>query len=359
LENKETVCAVVVTYNRKDLLIECLDAIKGQTRPVDAIYVIDNFSSDGTPDKLLENEYILELPPKELNAIYEKECEIKNSINNEAMKIFYVRMNENTGGAGGFYEGVKRGYEKGYDWLWLMDDDAEPQNACLEKMLKYKDIDEDIICVASRLLTKDKKIVINHRGYFNFSNMLKSVVIPAIEDDYLDKSTFYIDFISFVGPLIKSKIIGIVGFPKKEFFIHHDDVEYCIRLKQFGKILLVTDSIIVHKEAAHVGNRIIKTLLWKTSARTSYEKFWINYYGIRNIVWLGNKYNKNKAVFYIEVFKNFFHASLGILLFDDHKIRRIKFIINAYLDGLKGKFENDKPKKYLYEYNTKYEKMDL
>ncbi|MBD3842385.1 MAG: glycosyl transferase, family 2, partial [Campylobacterales bacterium] len=35
MENKETVCAVVVTYNRKELLIECLDALMKQTRPID------------------------------------------------------------------------------------------------------------------------------------------------------------------------------------------------------------------------------------------------------------------------------------------------------------------------------------
>ncbi len=44
IKYKETVCAVVVTYNRKELLIECLNALCKQTRPIDAVYVIDNFS---------------------------------------------------------------------------------------------------------------------------------------------------------------------------------------------------------------------------------------------------------------------------------------------------------------------------
>jgi len=37
---KETVCAVVVTYNRKNLLLECLEALLKQTRPLEAIYII-------------------------------------------------------------------------------------------------------------------------------------------------------------------------------------------------------------------------------------------------------------------------------------------------------------------------------
>ena len=67
---KETVCAVVVTYNRKNLLLECLEAIRRQTRPVDRIYIIDNASDDGTPELLKEKGYnIPELPPFNINGI--------------------------------------------------------------------------------------------------------------------------------------------------------------------------------------------------------------------------------------------------------------------------------------------------
>lgn len=38
---KEKICAVVVTYNRKDLLVECLNALKNKTYPLDGIYIID------------------------------------------------------------------------------------------------------------------------------------------------------------------------------------------------------------------------------------------------------------------------------------------------------------------------------
>ena len=47
------VSAVVVTFNRKELLIECLEALRRQTRPLDALYIIDNASTDGT-EELLE-----------------------------------------------------------------------------------------------------------------------------------------------------------------------------------------------------------------------------------------------------------------------------------------------------------------
>src|SRR5512138_1855971 len=43
---QEKIAAVVVTYNRRDLLGQCLDSLLGQSRPLDALYIIDNHSTD-------------------------------------------------------------------------------------------------------------------------------------------------------------------------------------------------------------------------------------------------------------------------------------------------------------------------
>ncbi|BAZ98393.1 MULTISPECIES: glycosyltransferase [Methanothermobacter] len=134
------ICAVVVTYNRKDLLVECLEALRRQTGPLDAIYIIDNASTDGTPHLLMEGGYI-----------DNPDGSVKNLPDHHggSLKIVYVRLNENTGGAGGFYEGVKRAFHDGYDWIWLMDDDVEPEEYTLEKLLRASErIPEDISAVA-------------------------------------------------------------------------------------------------------------------------------------------------------------------------------------------------------------------
>jgi hypothetical protein len=43
-----TVAAALVTYNRKDLLVEAIDAVFAQTHPVERLFVVDNASTDGT-----------------------------------------------------------------------------------------------------------------------------------------------------------------------------------------------------------------------------------------------------------------------------------------------------------------------
>jgi len=320
MENKkEKIAAVVVTYNRKQLLKECLDALLSQTRSLDSIILIDNASTDGTPEFLKENGYL------------------------DNPKIDYVRLPENTGGAGGFYEGVKRGYEKGYDWLWLMDDDSEPKKDALEILIFYFNL-KNVSALSCLQLDKEMRIDYPHRGYFNFKNVFSGIV-KNFDETEINKDFVEIDHSSFVGLLIKRSSISKIGYPKKEFFIHYDDVEYCIRLRKEGKILLIPKSVIIHKEANR-GER--KSFLRKVSYRKSFEKFWLTYYGIRNLTWLGKQYSENKLLFYFQMIKSMVRPVVGIILFDDYKLKRIKLILNAYIAGLKGDFDNNKPKKILY-----------
>jgi len=341
----KTVCAVVVTYNRKELLLECLSALLKQTRPVQAIYIIDNYSTDGTSQMLMKMRYISQLPPEDISQPWENQSEVNNLVDSKTVTIYYVRMNSNIGGAGGFYEGVKRAYQKGYDWLWLMDDDAEPRSDALKELANYFG-DDKISALAGTVTLPDGSICFSHRGTIDFSETFPLLQKPLKPGNY-NKPYVDIDMASFVGILINRKAIEKVGYPKKEFFIHHDDVEYCIRLRQVGRILLIPSSIIVHKEAAKdIG--VQKTFLGRKSVCIPYEKLWIRYYGNRNIIWLGKKYSTRKVRFYLSIFKNVVRSIIKILIYDDNKMKRIRFVINYCLDGLKGRFDNEKPKKILY-----------
>lgn len=331
MEQRETVCAVVVTYNRKDLLIECLEALRNQTRPVDAIYLIDNASTDNTPKLLLEKGYIDKLPPQELTEQWEQELKIDN------VSLHYVRMNENTGGAGGFHEGVKLAYERGYDLIWVMDDDAMPLRDALQELVKYENITDNVLALASRVVMKNGDIDIFHRGYMRKFSLFPTIQKPVVATKY-NNPFVKIDTASFVGLILSRKAISCVGLPRKEFFIHHDDVDYTLKISNKGLLLLVPSSIVLHKENAH-----IKKL------KKPYESLWISYYGVRNHVYLANQIKKNTLIFWCGLTISFLKKIMKIVLVDDHKYKRCKFYFNAYIDGLKGEFDNSKPREILYE----------
>ena len=103
------VAAIVVTYNRKELLRECLQALLAQTIPDLDILLIDNASTDGT------KEYITDIVE-------------------ENPSIRYMNTGSNLGGAGGFHCGLKKAYERGYDYMWIMDDDTIPYPDALEQL---------------------------------------------------------------------------------------------------------------------------------------------------------------------------------------------------------------------------------
>lgn len=103
------IAAVVVTYNRKRMLLRCLDCLLGQKEAHCDILVVDNASTDGTAEAL---------------SSYRKN-----------RRIYYCNTGRNLGGAGGFSFGMREAVQRGYEGIWAMDDDALPEPDALSKLL--------------------------------------------------------------------------------------------------------------------------------------------------------------------------------------------------------------------------------
>lgn len=254
-ENKEKIAAVVVTYNRKQLLIECLNALLVQSYPLDAIYIVDNASTDGTPEYLMEKGFI----DKQLFSEKEPSESLKSipltSSQANSIDIHYVRMHENTGGAGGFHEGVKRGYEAGFDWLWLMDDDGIPNSDCLEKLLQaHLNSNFDFLGP----LVVDSKDCKSLSSVFYNSDMERQ--IEDVDEALKYQTNGFINNTAnaFNGILVSRRLIANLGYPKKELFIWGDEVEYLLRVKNGGyKIVTVVNAIHKHPKNRCLRHRIL------------------------------------------------------------------------------------------------------
>ncbi|MBW9223597.1 glycosyltransferase family 2 protein [Methanothermococcus sp. SCGC AD-155-E23] len=306
------IAAVVVTFNRKKLLLECLNALKNQTYPLDAIFIIDGPSTDGTPEALFEQGYINELPPKKHDRLF---WETKNTINNsnKLIKVYYVRIYKDIGGAGGFYEGIKRAYKKGYDWIWLMDDDSEPVEESLEYLItkirlisKKTNIPIGFAC--SKVLWKDGSI---HK-------MNIPQIQPLINDipfnTFDNMGLLLVKACSFVSVLINREAIKKVGLPMKEFFIWGDDIEYTERISNEGYYgIYIKDSIVYHKT---------KNNYYVNILTDSEENAWKYFYGIRNNLYIIKK--KNIFRYILNFFGSLINTNLKIIL--HRKTGKLKFV---------------------------------
>ncbi|MBF0752099.1 MULTISPECIES: glycosyltransferase family 2 protein [unclassified Pasteurella] len=217
--NKPTICAVVVTFNRKALLLNCLNAIKQQTYPVNHIVVIDNASTDGTADFLYENKWV-----------------------NDAFFTF-ISLPENSGGAGGFYEGIKYATEQNFDYIWLMDDDGVPSENCLEKLMPYC---SESCYIGPMVLDSQTKNKLSFA--MRLPNSLQ--VFDTYEDisaSLKKENIIPHTVLPFNGTLISSRLIKKMGLVCKDYFIWGDEREYTLRADKFSaKILTVLDAIFYH-----------------------------------------------------------------------------------------------------------------
>jgi rhamnopyranosyl-N-acetylglucosaminyl-diphospho-decaprenol beta-1,3/1,4-galactofuranosyltransferase len=300
----ESIAAVVVTYNRKALLCECLDALLKQTRPLDAIYVIDNASTDGTRELLDQRGYLRE------------------------NKIRYVGLSENTGGAGGFHEGMSRAYNDDYDWIWVMDDDVEPEPQSLEAALTCRN-EPDVVAIVSRQIDLGRW----------FDDLTKFTIGP------LDAEFPVLSTATFAGTLIKYTAIRQIGLPRKEFFIHNDDTEFAIRLRSCGRILLSPKSVVLHKAVARKQTEV---KLWgRLYFQYDIVTFCFQYFRQRNLVWTRKHHTRNPIALCLWITSHFVRQVLRVILIDkDYRWARIRVIAKAHCDALFDNFDNDFPARF-------------
>ncbi|MEV4609881.1 glycosyltransferase family 2 protein [Neorhizobium sp. LMR1-1-1.1] len=316
------VAAVVVSFNRKNLLVECIDALLRQSRPLDKIIIIDNKSTDGTAELLDELGYF-ENPSIEIRV-----------------------LESNVGGAGGFEAGLRQAVEAGYDWVWLMDDDAEPQLDAYEICSAF--LTNDNALVAPNLGDADGKpdYTSMHRGILLGPEHAKvdCLARSISEEEAARGETAEIHVCSFVGPFISAKAVRQVGLPRKEFFIHFDDIEFTLRLGQYRRLLLVPKAIIKHKQVATIDRTEIRKTILGPKLRIRFERMWSTYFGYRNQASLIR--TKTVPTTMITLLLHHMRVLITTVLYDDRKISRISFYNSALIDGLLGRFDNERPKRW-------------
>lgn len=191
-----TVCAMVVTYNRRELLAACLEAIEGQTRAPERIVVIDNASTDGTPEMVRA-----EHPRAEL-----------------------LTMRENLGGAGGFHRGLAEAHATGATWAWIMDDDTIPAPEALERMLAAEappGLPKPLL-LCSRVVWTD--------GGLHPMNQPVLRREPGLYVDSAAKGLLPIRTATFPSLMVHRDAIDRFGLPNAHYFIWGDDWEYTSRI---------------------------------------------------------------------------------------------------------------------------------
>jgi len=317
----ETIAAVVVTYNRKDLLIECLGSLLGQSRPLDALYVVDNDSTDGTYDRLLDRGWIapIETPGAEPAETVRRAP--LPAFAGRALETHYVRLPENTGGAGGFHEGMKRAVAAGFDWLWVMDDDLRAAADALAVLVEKKEALESaghrpflLNCLVlakeqadgDRLACPLQELTDAGHPRMRVYHWRLSEVQDKTEDG------LYRWACPFNGTFVPARAVAEVGLPNREFFIEGDEKDFLWRVA--GKYELYT---VVASRVFHPASRVLP-FNWK------------QYYHIRNMLVINRHFN-------FTALRNLKLVAVSLARGARHGRRGIRLVWYAVQDGLRGR----------------------
>ena len=267
----DKIAAIVVTYNKKELLVNAITGILNQDLLPHKLIIVDNFSNDGTSDVLLHNNWIKKLFPVKVgeNTISSNVLGLQNG---SSIEIDYIRKFENDGGAGGFYEGMKYAYEKGFDWLWMMDDDGIPEEKCLRELFKLKN--ENIV---SGPLVVDIETQKTASFIFDKNNTSNLALVKELQKKVVLKDILN----PFNGTFISKKVIRKIGFVKREMFIWGDEAEYQSRILKNGfKVQTITKAIHKHpvnKKSSKYRSRIFRFTIYDISNSVFMFIFFRNY----------------------------------------------------------------------------------
>ncbi len=237
----------MVTFRRQELLRGLLNSI-GQLSVVPwRVVVVDNENSD-------ETRLICESAAqtwKEQRGAWET-CE-----------LVYAPQEENLGGAGGFSAGVKRAFDLGAEWFWLMDDDVSVMPDALEKLGVWA---ERYDAVQGSRLDAD-----GGPFYWQYRFWAKLGIYNPFASAHLGDAGYKkANALCFEGGLFSRRVVERIGLPDYRFFLYWDDCIYGYLASKMTDVVVVKDVVLQRCREVPAWEMAAKRQLNSTSDMTRF-----------------------------------------------------------------------------------------
>jgi GT2 family glycosyltransferase len=260
--------AFILTYNRKDLLAQCLAAVLGQSEPPDEVVVLDNGSSDGTREGLAERHWP------------------------EDARVAVYTLPRNVGPAGGYDALFRIGFARGLPWLWFMDDDVIPDRGALAALYEaYRDnfqkpdevgFLQSVAVAADGTPANVPEIDLRAAPY----------QCPSWADR-LDRGLVKLRWATLNSILVPRTTLMRVGGLSSDFHFAGEDIDFTLRTTELLPGYLVGSSHVRHLRAA-------KGVFSAVTQPADRERIRLARYSYRNNVYLRRRfYARNRVVLYL------------------------------------------------------------
>jgi GT2 family glycosyltransferase len=222
------VLADVLTFNDAGVIEQVLDALRRQTRPVDAILVVDNASTDATLDRTFPQN------------------------------VTIIRNSENQGPSGAIRVGFSHALGDGFDWVWVLDADSVPEPDALENLLAF---------FGGLPLAKREQVCFLSGWPLTETGGIKeqpmSLAQAAVQLVPLSSARDFTecDCTLWSGALFRIAAVARIGLPTADYVADMGEIEYGYRARQLGfASYIVHNSVIRHDVGRAPG--VVVTRVW-------------------------------------------------------------------------------------------------
>ena len=218
---------IVTTYKRQQLLETLFDSILALEQAPWRIVIVDNEQSDQTADMVAAFAG---------KVTGQWGTTVADQSGNEE-RVVYAPQTENLGGAGGFSAGVKRAYELGAQWFWVMDDDVMVVPEAIERLEPWTH--------THRVVQGSRYDYDGGPFYWQYHFIVPLGIPNPIAPAAFDESGFRaMNTMCFEGGLFARGVVDEIGFPDPRFFIYWDDTVYGYLASKVAESIVVSDIIL-------------------------------------------------------------------------------------------------------------------
>lgn len=253
------VAAVVVNWRQPAHTLAAVKALNVQSlRPL--IIVVDNGSADDSADILAR-----ELPDNTL----------------------LVLRDTNGGFGAGCNAGIEKAISLDMDYIWLVNNDAQPEKQCLEKMVEIA-FSDPLAGVVGARINDPSGAVPDHAG--TVMNKFTFTCQYSLSEKELSLAKYA--WITGAVMLLSASAIKRIGIFDQRFFMYWEDADLCARLKAGGFHFRIAKDAVVQHTAGTSSDKlrlqrfewhIISQLLW-VSKNFKFKKFGIAIIYARHII---------------------------------------------------------------------------
>lgn len=296
-----SIASVTVVYNGAGVLQQHLQSLRGQSRKLDEIIIVDNASVDGSG----------------------------TSLTSQYPEVTVLKLAQNTGVGGGLSVGLDyAALQKKHDWVWIFDQDSVPEPNTLERLiqgLEYLDDGERKTAVLAPVCVHPETGMTSYGLAWRGARL-----VPTAEDP--SQPVTLLDTVISSGSLVRREALETAGLPRADFFMDFVDHEHCLRLRRYGfEIAVVRDSRLRHSQ----GEPSKVSFLGRTKYWSDHIP-WREYYMTRNEIFTMWKYYPRLAVKALLLYRLARHA-IGILLFGKRKLDCLRMMHCGIEDGRAGR----------------------